>query len=532
MSQTPKDYSSQGRVALVALVVVLILVSFIPAQTVCGVKLRRANILSDLITFEEPHTEVAEQVEPELFDEEEFEIDMTDVSEQIQAIDSTPKNIQTTYTWLLDHEREIQRQVTPAEHDVDYELTPIEDFSEDHRMEAFYDTLLHAQRPVRIAFMGDSFVEGDILTGDLREQFQVNYGGGGAGFAPIASPLTAFRRTIRTQSKGWQSYNIMQYKRAPESLRDNFYISGWACAPTQGASTRWEATDNRRKLEDCTTARVLFKSPSTSHVEVILNDSLHQAYTIEGSPTVRQIVVSADQIANLTFKVKDGTQGFVGYGAIFEEEGVVVDNYSIRSNNGQAMFRTNPTVNAQINDLVHYDLVILQYGLNIMQQGIYGYRNYATQIEKMIDYVRECFPTAAVLVMGVSDRSVRTDHGFEPMDAIPHMTKYQREAARTAGASFWATSTAMEAMGGMKEFVANGWAGKDYTHINFLGGRRIAHALFAAFNQGVKSRYEQQQIIERQKQMRQAVIDSLQATKIDQRLIIGHGSDTLNRPAL
>ena len=62
---------------------------------------------------------------------------------------------------------------------------------------------------MRIAVLGDSFIEGDILTADLRERLQQAYGGGGAGFAPMASPLTAFRRTIKTQSKGWTSYNIM-----------------------------------------------------------------------------------------------------------------------------------------------------------------------------------------------------------------------------------------------------------------------------------------------------------------------------------
>lgn len=32
---------------------------------------------------------------------------------------------------------------------------------------------------MRIAFFGDSFVEGDILTADLREKLQLAYGGGG-----------------------------------------------------------------------------------------------------------------------------------------------------------------------------------------------------------------------------------------------------------------------------------------------------------------------------------------------------------------
>ena len=83
----------------------------------------------------------------------------------------------------------------------------------------------------------------DILTADLRERLQSAYSGGGAGFAPMASPLTAFRRTVKTQSKGWTTYNIMQRKAAPARLRENFYVSGWVSQPAAGASTRWESTD-------------------------------------------------------------------------------------------------------------------------------------------------------------------------------------------------------------------------------------------------------------------------------------------------
>lgn len=74
--------------------------------------------------------------------------------------------------------------------------------------------------------LGDSFIEGDILTADLREGQQA-YGGGGAARAD-GLLLTAFRRTIKTQSKGWTS--TTQRKAAPQNLRENFYVSGWASA--------------------------------------------------------------------------------------------------------------------------------------------------------------------------------------------------------------------------------------------------------------------------------------------------------------
>ena len=321
----------------------------------------------------------------------------------------------------------------------------------------------------------------------------------------MASPLTAFRRTVKTQSKGWTTYNIMQRKAAPARLRENFYVSGWVSQPAAGASTRWESTDYRKRLDSCTTARVFFLSPRDSRVEVTLNDAQRREFDIAGDDAVRQIAVSAPRVRSLAFKVLSGAEDFVGYGAVFEDRGVVVDNYSVRSNNGQAMFWTNPSVNAQINAMLGYDLVVLQYGLNIMQPGVKNYTNYAGQIEKMIAYVRQCFPGAAVLVLGVSDRSVKTDAGFEPMDAIPHMLDCQRRAARNTGAAFWPTCDAMRALGGMEQFVKNGWAGKDYTHINYAGGRRVAWALFDAINAGVSEVYTEQRIASLRRTAAQAV---------------------------
>lgn len=526
MKNTPQDYTHKSWLAVAALIALLTAVSFIPPQTVGGVKLRRANIFSDLVTFDDAP---AEAPEAELFDEADFQVDIQTVAERIEA-DTAPRSVETTFRWSLCERTPHVRSAVPDTAALNPEPIPIEDFSPDARMAAFCDTLLRSQRPVRIAFMGDSFVEGDILTADLREKLQTLYGGGGAGFAPMASPLTAFRRTVKTQSRGWTSYNIMQRRAAPTALREHFFVSGWVCQPAQGASTRWETTDYRERLGDCTAARIFFISPHDSRVELVLNDTLRREFAVAGDGSVRQVVLEAPRIRAVDFKVLSGAEGFIGYGAVLEGDGVVVDNYSVRSNNGQAMFWTNPSVNAQIDALTGYDLVILQYGLNIMQSGVKNYTGYGEQIEKMIAFVRQCFPRAAVLVMGVSDRSVKGEAGFEPMDAIPSMTACQRQAAEQCGAAFWPTSEAMRQLGGMAGFVRNGWAGKDFTHINYAGGRRVAWALVDALNAGVRAVCEQQRIDSLRRTLREGVLDSARLEKARRELLTAAVGDNLNLP--
>lgn len=63
-------------------------------------------------------------------------------------------------------------------------MTCIEDYSDStlRGMTPFYralDELAAKPRPVRIAYFGDSFIEADILTADLRAMLQERYGGCG-----------------------------------------------------------------------------------------------------------------------------------------------------------------------------------------------------------------------------------------------------------------------------------------------------------------------------------------------------------------
>ena len=512
-----KDCTSRGWVACAALIAVLVAVSFIPPMTVCGVSLRRANILSEFITFHDAPKEPSAEEAPI----EEVEIDMSRVAEQVaeQHRDTVCPQVPVRFEWNLAEapawsadEADALLAELP---DAGEPAVPIEDF-DTTGMSPLMDFYRKAAagEPVRIAFLGDSFVEGDILTADLREQLQLRFGGGGAGFAPMASPLTGFRRTVKTAAKGWTSYNIMQQTKAPADLKDAFTISGWVCRPVEGASTRWEMTDARACLDSCTRAEVWFRSRRDSRVELTVNDTLKRVFDVPAGEALREVEVSNPHIHSLAFKVLSGADGVVGYGASFGGDGVTVDNYSIRSNNGQALFRTSPTLNAQLQQLAGYDLVVLQYGLNIMQQGVHSYSRYSGQIEQMITYVHECFPGAAVLLLGVSERYVKGEEGFSPMDAIPSMLRWQRQAAERTGAAFWNTCEAMRALGGMERFVEKGWAGKDYTHINYAGGRQIAGELYAALYAGVRQAWLRlcEQQVKQEEQM--PVLDPLRVDSL------------------
>lgn len=528
-----RDCSATVRITIVAVIVMLVGISFVPPYTISGISLRRANILSELVSFDDAGTEQNKAItEEDILD---FELDEYAEAEEPEDDDEADLQIQMeedsemSYRWLIaDDDGELRepvlRRELPSQKDtarIHDKLVPLEDYDTAavSRLTLLCRKMAECRRPVRIAFFGDSFVEGDILTGDLRTLLQQSYGGSGFGFAPADSPLTAYRRTVKTKSKGWTSYNLMQYDRTPADLRSAYSVTGWVSRPTDGASTRWERPDTDAIAEESTEARVLFLSTGDSRIEVVINDTISRSFDIERNAAVREVCVEHPEgIRSLTLRVLSGADGFVGYGVVFgcADCGVEVDNYSIRSNNGQAMLRTDPAINEQIDRILDYDLVVLQYGLNIMQQGVSDYRGYGRVVDRMVNYVRRCFPNAAILILGVSDRSVRDASGsFVAMDAVPHLTAEQRDAARRNSAAFWPTADAMRALGGMPAFVQNGWAGKDYTHINFAGGRRVAEMLFDALNARVAEVSAVSKI-----ETGGEALDSLRRTKLENDLLL------------
>ena len=507
MTNPNEDYTSRGWQVVSATLLVLLIISLVPPISAGGIDLRRANIISDLVRFET--SDQSTEPQPEI-NVEEFEIDLDAVAEQVAQTQaqSSPTGVATSASWegIFEEQptggEELLEQTGPLPSleelpSTDYSdilpadslITRLELFTEGemNAWNKLYEKLLWNKEQVRIAFMGDSFVEGDILTADLRERLQDTFHGGGVGYAPVASPFTGFRQTIKTTSKGWTPYNIMQRKSTPEPYASDFFLSGWVAKASAGASTRWDMTDKRRHLSDVERARLLFIARQRVEIGLKLNDGEERVFFFDGNDVVRQIVVEQEQIRSLEMTILSGAESLTAIGAEFDSKsGVAVDNLSIRSNNGQAMFWSNPSINSQINTMRPYDLVILQYGLNIMSADRHNYSLYGEQVEKMISYVESCFPGAAVLVMGVSDRSQKGEDGIKPMESAKSLTQSQRQAAQNRGTAFWDTYSAMQRMGGMTEFVNNGWAGKDYTHINYAGGARIARELYYAILKGAE----------------------------------------------
>lgn len=470
-----KDYSLRSWCLLLAVIVGVAALSLVPAANVFGLETEEVDILADLRPMDE--TEAAAVPVDYVADFEHLESQLATV-EQISSDSLTAKN-PARLEWIAYEESIPQREMLRSDMikpNRSSKTVAIEDYdtAKFTRFDRFVEKLINGE-DVRIAFLGDSFIEGDILTQDLRDELQRTFGGRGVGFVPCAIPFEIHRMSVRRSVSGWTAYSLMNTGGIPASYRDKFFMSGYLAAGHRGSWARWQSTDIFPTLDSCSRARVLVTCRDESRIELVVNDTLKHRYNIPGADYVRELYVEAP-VKSLKINVLSGN--VLCHGASLEGgQGVIVDNMSIRGNSGYTIFGSGAAVNRQIDQLWGYDLIVLEYGLNGMQPGQRNFTKFQGKLCDMIAYIKRCFPDAAILVLGVSDRWIKGDGGWKPMNSVEIMTPFQRQASKQSGVAFWEMGKVILSYGGIKGFVNNGWAAGDHIHINFKGGARVAKPL-------------------------------------------------------
>ncbi len=465
---------------LLAVIVGVAALSFIPSVNVFGLETERVDILADLRPVEE--IDAAANEEDYAADFEQLENVLASVE---NAADSAAVDNNARIEWIVAKEnlpqRELMRSdmIKPKRASVN---VPIEDYDTAAitRFDRFVERLVDGQ-DVRIAFLGDSFIEGDIITQDLRDQLQRTFGGRGVGFVPCAIPFDIFRKSVRRSVQGWTAYSLMNTGAIPANYRDKFFMSGYLAAGHRGSTARWQSTDLYSTIDSCTRARVLVTCRDESTIDLIINDTLKKRFDVPGADYVQELYVEAP-VNSIKMSVVSGN--VLCHGASLEGgRGVTVDNMSIRGNSGYTIFASGAAVNRQIDKLWGYDLVVLEYGLNGMQPGQRDFTKYQGKLCDMVAYIKRCFPNAAILILGVSDRSIKGDGGWKSINSVQYMTPFQRRAAELSGVAFWEMGKVMMAYGGMHGFVERGWAAGDHIHLNFKGGAQLAKPLADAITE-------------------------------------------------
>lgn len=364
-----------------------------------------------------------------------------------------------------------------------------EDYTRSDALEKLAVNFLKAQngkRSVRIAFLGDSFIESDILTADIRALLQSFYGGNGVGFVPMASVASKFRRTVTHNFSGWKSYSMVQYKQA--NWR-KLTLSGYYYEPENGATIKLDLSNGKERFKPVSKAKLLFLNEGAAQINAQINGGKEHVHTPASGKSLQSLDFSGS-ISSVSMNFKN-TEGFTAYGVYLNDPtGIYVDNYSVRGSSGIVLSVADRALCRSLDSIMHYDLIVLQYGLNVASAMITNYSYYQKKMVEVVKQLKEYFPRSTFLIMGVGDRSMKSSSGFETMPGIIAMVDVQRNVARQSQCIFWDTYAAMGGKNSMSTFVQHTppLASKDYTHINHAGGRCIARSFVYALMKDIESK--------------------------------------------
>ncbi len=398
-------------------------------------------------------------------------------------------------------------------------------YSGQENLKSFFDALLSEGGQTRIAYYGDSSIEGDLITQTVRDSLQKKFGGSGVGFVPIASHLKGFRRSVYLNfSEDWA--RITMNKPAPPGIQFGYLGSTFACksnvnisvdsipvetvnldsvslnsndtiviteplvAPPEepvhdgvysvgfAASRIYEGTYSFPK------SRLFYSCPVDSFgqkgvVNVGIGESL-KVIPLNGSNTVNEQLLAGypHRRIHLDF---DSICSQVIYGVSFEsDEGVIVDNLPFRGNSGVWLTRIRSGVLQSFQSKLGVDLVVLQFGLNVLNPKMQDYSWYASDMKRVIDHIRRGFPEVSILIVGPADKAIKRDGKMQTDPSIPLITNVLREVAQEKEVAFFSFFEAMGGKGSMVDWVEKEkprLANTDYTHFNFEGAEKAGYLL-------------------------------------------------------
>lgn len=351
-------------------------------------------------------------------------------------------------------------------------------------LEYFFKKLDSAQvmnRPVRIAYFGDSFVEGDMLTEDLRALLQEEFGGRGVGYVPVNQPVASLRGSVIAKSGGWTRRSVI------DKGRNDTRINLDGMMFVSNSPTAWLELNARKdmadKHQDGGDLGAVFYRP---------NEGMTLTPYIDGKPV--QVVSKTDgnaisaqyiegDMSSEKWVVNTGGHGpAVVYGSTMESRhGICLDNLALRNTTGLHLQVIKDEMFEDFLKARNYDLIIWGYGLNIVskREGV-DYSLFTTITEKVIRKMAHYSPGTTFIVVSIGDRTRKTMSGMESYPSMAEYAEEQRAMAQRLGICFWDMRKTMLSMGGIAKMVEHDppLATKDYTHINFEGGKVLAKRFF------------------------------------------------------
>ncbi len=338
---------------------------------------------------------------------------------------------------------------------------------EDGKLNLFFESIENLSSQggsYHIAYFGDSQIEGDLLTQGLRDRIQKKWGGNGIGWMPITSIVSGFRVTINHGfNEFWEVVDFKSYNRKqPYPVGPTGQVFGGV----QGAYCNYTSRSYPfQKVQliahPKSTGQLNFnfdqKTTALNWPDPVHPSYVHDLWNVPFNKMKLNVIEGNPQL----------------YGVNFEKgDGVYVDNFGFRGNTGNSLTSLNPEMLQSIGKDIKTSLVVFHYGLNVIGHGVEDYHNYEITMSRSIEHLKICYPHAAILVIGMTDKAYKENGKWDTDPTVFHLLKTQQKVAKEHGVAYFSLFDAMGGPGSIRSWVQDSvprLANSDYTHMTHNG---------------------------------------------------------------
>ncbi|MFW6019288.1 MAG: GDSL-type esterase/lipase family protein, partial [Bacteroidales bacterium] len=369
------------------------------------------------------------------------------------------------------------------------------------KLHHFFEELQQAsdsQKPVRVWHYGDSQIESDRITSFLRERFQSTFGGQGPGLLSL-NPVTQ-KKSWRVHPVGnWERHTLfgkidttLPHQRFGPSLsisrfapfyNDSVSSDSMIYKGSVNINNSFQGYQHTHQFKKA----VLHYGNNYKPVQIKVKDKEDKIIHTDSLPP------NKNQYNTWPIPVDPGTKEFslhfAGYDSpdfygisLESSNGVIVDNIPLRGSSGLIFTQVNYKYYLQQINRFDVDLIILQFGVNVVSEEREDFSYYERWIYNQLNTIKKMQPDLPVIVIGLSDMAKKKGTNYKSYESVSKIRDALQNATQRAGYCFW---DLYEAMGGENSmpswvFAQPPLANKDFTHFNYRGARIISNMFYNA----------------------------------------------------
>ena len=341
------------------------------------------------------------------------------------------------------------------------------------QLKYFFDALKNTNTAkIRIAHYGDSQIEGDLVTGAIRDKLQKKFGGEGAGYLALTSQDRMFRITTdhNYPDDSWETGSIFVSNRNKWPLG----IGGEVFVPSKSTWVSYETRGYFSTVKKFEIVRLFYSDAKNSSINYSFEGGEGKSSQLSTGSKVMDLILDAgNKVTSVKLEFPLSEQAFF-YGVSLESgNGIYVDNLPLRGNTGDGLQKIPMDKLKDFNELLNYKLIILQFGKNAMGAN---YIRYEREMAQAVEHLQEAFPQASFLLISVQDS------GFKTGSRTTGLLSSQIKIANKTGIAFWNLFEAMGGRNSMSKWVKSSppMASADHTHFNHEGSKKVGEMIVDA----------------------------------------------------